>query len=66
MADDQIRCPKCTSTQLTASNKGFNLIKATVGGVLLGSIGLLGGFWGSKKTMITCLKCGNKWEAGQK
>lgn len=63
--DSNIRCPKCTSIQITAGNKGFGLGKAAVGGLLLGPLGLLGGFMGSKKTMITCLKCGNKWEAGK-
>jgi tellurium resistance protein TerD len=32
---------------------------------LLGGAGLLGGFVGSKKVMITCLKCGKQWEAGK-
>ena len=66
MADEQIRCSKCASTQLTADNKGFGLGKAAVGGLLLGPVGLLGGLFGSRKTMITCLKCGYKWQAGKK
>jgi tellurium resistance protein TerD len=64
-SSDNIRCPKCTSTQITAGNKGFGLGKAVVGGLVLGPLGLLGGFMGSKKVMVTCLKCGNKWEAGK-
>jgi tellurium resistance protein TerD len=35
-----------------------------MGGFLLGPVGLLGGLIGSKKIMITCLKCGYKWQAG--
>ena len=58
-------CPKCKSTQLTASNKGFGLGKAAVGGILLGPVGLLGGLIGSKKVMITCLKCGYQWKVGK-
>jgi len=64
--DSNIRCPQCTSTQITAGNKGFGLGKAAAGSLLLGPLGLLGGFMGSKKIMITCLKCGNKWEAGKR
>ena len=38
--------------------------KAAGGLLLLGPVGLLGGLIGSKQVMVTCLKCGNKWEAG--
>jgi DNA-directed RNA polymerase subunit M/transcription elongation factor TFIIS len=64
LADEQIKCPKCKSTQISAGNKGIGIGKAAVGGILLGPIGLLGGLFGSKTVMVTCLKCGNKWEAG--
>lgn len=59
-----ISCPKCHSTQLTANKAGFGLGKAVAGGVLLGGVGLLGGFLGSRKIRITCLACGFTWEAG--
>ncbi len=59
--EDEIKCPRCGSKQLTANKKGFGLGKALVGGVLLGGIGLLGGFLGSGKVKITCLKCGYSW-----
>ena len=62
---DPLKCPRCASTQLYAGDKGFSLGKAAAGGILLGSVGLLGGFIGSKKIMITCLKCGYKWQAGK-
>ncbi|WP_289055200.1 zinc-ribbon domain-containing protein [Carboxylicivirga marina] len=58
---DKIKCPKCKSTQLTSNKKGFSLGNAVVGGVLTGGVGLLGGFVGSNKIIITCLKCGKKW-----
>lgn len=58
---DAIRCPKCGSTQLTANKKGFGLVKALIGGAIFGSVGLLGGFFGSKKIKITCLHCGHSW-----
>ena len=59
--DDAVRCPKCSSIQITAQKQGFGLGKAVVGGVLTGGVGLLAGFIGSKKIIITCLKCGHKW-----
>lgn len=64
-AGDTLKCPRCRSTQLHAGDKGFGLGKAAAGGILLGPIGLLGGLIGSKKVMITCLKCGYKWQAGK-
>jgi tellurium resistance protein TerD len=57
-----ISCPKCGSTQITAVKKGFGLGKAAVGGLLTGGIGLLGGFIGSGKVKIVCLKCGHEWQ----
>ncbi len=59
----EIRCPKCGSNQLAAGNKGFGLGKAAVGGLLLGPVGLLGGFVGSGQVMLSCLRCGNRWQA---
>ncbi len=61
-----IECPKCGSAQLTSNAKGFGLGKAIGGFSILGPLGILGGFIGSKKILITCLKCGNQWEAGSK
>jgi tellurium resistance protein TerD len=56
-----LKCGKCGSTNLHSDKKGFGLGKAAVGGIALGPVGLLGGFFGSKKIYITCLNCGNKW-----
>ena len=64
--EEQIKCPDCGSTQLSANKKGFGLGKAAVGGLLTGGIGLLGGFLGSGKVKITCLNCGKSWKAGKK
>ncbi|MEK6558888.1 MAG: hypothetical protein AABZ43_01980 [Planctomycetota bacterium] len=67
--EDEIKCPKCRSTQITVNKKGFGLVKAATGGILLGPllgpVGLLGGLIGSNKIVITCLKCGHTWKAGQ-
>ena len=60
--DEPVRCPRCGSAQLTANKKGFGLGKAAAGGLLLGPVGLLGGFIGSSKVKITCLKCGHTWK----
>lgn len=60
--DELVRCPRCNSSQITASQKGFGLGKAAAGGLLLGPVGLLGGFFGSRKIVITCLKCGHQWK----
>jgi len=62
MSADEIKCPKCGSTQITAGNKGFGLGKSAAGLVLLGPVGLLGGLVGSKKIKITCLKCWYSWK----
>lgn len=59
-------CPRCGSTQLNAQRKGFGWGKALVGGALTGGIGLLGGFIGSRKILITCLKCGHRFYPGSK
>lgn len=60
--DEPIRCPKCHSNQVVANKKGFGLGKSVAGGILLGPVGLLGGFLGSSKIKITCLKCGYTWK----
>ncbi len=64
--DGRIRCPKCGSDQITANQKWYSAGKAVAWAVLTGWIGLLGWFIGSKKVKITCLRCGNVWNAGDK
>lgn len=59
-----IKCPKCSSTQITANKKGFSGTKAVGGALLTGGIGLLAGTIGSNKVVITCLNCGHKWKPG--
>lgn len=63
--EEKLKCPKCSSEQLTADRKGFGVGKALVGAFLTGGVGLLAGVIGSKKVRITCLKCGKKWTAGE-
>jgi tellurium resistance protein TerD len=62
--EEAVKCPICKSTQITANKKGYGLGKAAIGGVLLGPVGLLGGFVGSGKVKVTCLKCGYSWKPG--
>jgi len=57
-------CPRCHSNQVTAGKKGFGLGKAAIGGVLLGPVGLLAGFIGSKNMEFVCLSCKERWNSG--
>lgn len=59
--DNMIHCPKCNSTQITAKKRGFGVGKAVVGHLILGPIGLLGGFHKSSKMKVVCLNCGKEW-----
>ena len=45
--DPQIRCPKCSSTQITTGSRGYSMVW---------------GFVGSGKTVNRCAQCGYKWE----
>lgn len=58
---DQIKCPKCGSEQITANKKGYSVGKAAAGVVLTGGIGLIAGAHGSGKIIVSCLKCGEQW-----
>lgn len=44
---DQVRCPKCGSTQITTGQRGYSLFS---------------GFLGSNKTVNRCAKCGYSWK----
>lgn len=63
--EEYLCCPKCFSRELHAEHKGFSGEKALAGALITGGIGLLAGTIGSKDTQITCLKCGNKFKAGE-
>jgi DNA-directed RNA polymerase subunit RPC12/RpoP len=63
--EEYLCCPKCGSRELHAEHKGFSGGKALAGALVTGGIGLLAGTIGSRDTQITCLKCGNKFKAGE-
>ncbi|TCO71841.1 tellurium resistance protein TerD [Marinisporobacter balticus] len=56
-----LTCPRCHSSRVTAGKKGFGIGKAVVGSLLLGPVGLLGGFIGSKNLEFLCLDCKDRW-----
>lgn len=63
--EEYLCCPKCGSRELHAEHKGFSGGKALAGALVTGGIGLLAGTIGSRDTQITCLRCGNKFKAGE-
>ena len=60
-----IKCPKCSSTQITSNKKGFSGGKAIGGAILTGGVGLLFGLHGSNDVKITCLACGHQFKPGE-
>jgi len=62
---EQVRCPKCRSTQLSFDKKGYGVGKAAAGVLLTGGIGLLAGGIGKGKYKITCMACGHVWKPGK-
>ncbi|MFK9090401.1 TerD family protein [Bacillus salipaludis] len=62
---DDIMCPRCHSTNVRTGKKGFGLGKAAIGGLILGPVGLLGGFIGKNQLKFSCNSCGSNWSPSQ-
>ncbi|WP_213140468.1 TerD family protein [Neobacillus citreus] len=62
---DDIVCPRCHSSNVRTGKKGFGLGKAAIGGLILGPVGLLGGFIGHNQLKFTCNSCGSNWSPSQ-
>lgn len=54
----EVKCSRCGSKQFSANKRGFSATGAIIGGVI-------GGFAGSQKVIVTCLSCGHSWKAGK-
>ena len=52
-----VYCPKCLSTSVTATKRGFSAGQAYLGGALFGTVG-------ANKMKCVCLKCGHEWKPG--
>ncbi|WP_196029311.1 zinc ribbon domain-containing protein [Longicatena caecimuris] len=59
---DVVRCPKCGSTSIVASNKKLSVKRAVVGTMLLNPIGGAIGAVTSKKMYNICQNCGHRWK----
>jgi stress response protein SCP2/tellurite resistance protein len=62
---EHLMCPRCHSTNIRTGEKGFGLGKAAIGGLILGPIGLLGGFIGKNQLKLSCNSCGKSWSPNQ-
>lgn len=62
---EEVVCPKCHSNQVSSNQKGFNSGNAIAGNLMGGTLMGVGlGMIGSSRIIITCLKCGNQFKAG--
>lgn len=68
LADDDeehLYCPYCLSKQVHHEHRGFSGGKALAGAVTAGGIGMLAGTIGNNKVELTCMRCGQKFKAGE-
>ena len=57
----RVACARCGSLDIRLGQKGFQLMGAGVGLILLGPIGLLGGLFGRKDLEFACATCNFRW-----
>lgn len=57
-------CPKCGSSQIARTQRGFRWGLGILGFFLIPVFGIFLGFCGSKKPMLKCTACGRKWKPG--
>ena len=57
-----VSCPKCHSTQIIRTRRGFRWGLGILCFFLIPVFGILLGFCGSKKPMLKCTACGRKWK----
>ena len=55
-------CPKCSSTQVTTTTRGFSWGLALLGFCLFSIFGLPLGFCGRNNPRYQCRACGKKWK----
>jgi hypothetical protein len=53
MNSEQVQCPKCGSTQISANKKGFQLSRAAGAAYLFGPLEIVAGFVGSNAVIVT-------------
>lgn len=59
-----VRCPKCGSHQLAVGPGDFSVVKGVLGGLLLGSPGVIAGLLGTDDVWLTCSNCWYHWKPG--
>ncbi|SLL37100.1 General stress protein 16U [Mycobacteroides abscessus subsp. abscessus] len=64
-SSEHLQCNRCHSTNVRTGEKGFGIGKAAIGGLILGPVGLLGGFIGKGQLKISCNSCGYSWSPSQ-
>lgn len=58
---EQVKCPKCGSTQIHVDKKGYSASKGCCAALACGPLGFLFGQSGANKIRKTCLNCNNSW-----
>jgi len=56
------RCPKCHSTSIHSTKRGYSFFWGLIGFFLIPVVGLLLGCIGSKRIRCHCMNCGKRWK----